>query len=57
MAQQESMGYTWDEAPHHLKQCALHLSEVLKIDKIEAYQLLIEKITVEDLKKGIAGDK
>jgi len=39
-----SMGYTWEEAPKHLKDAALHLSDVLKIDKIEAYQLLIEKI-------------
>ena len=54
MTQQESMGYTWDEAPHHLKQAALHLSEVLKIDKIEAYQLLIEKITIEPLKKALS---
>ena len=28
-----STGYTWDEAPHNLKQAALHLSDVLKIDK------------------------
>jgi hypothetical protein len=39
-----SMGYTWEEAPKHLKDAALRLSEDLKIDKIKAYQLLIEKI-------------
>ena len=36
-------GYTWDEAPKHLKKYALHLSGALKIDKFEAYQLLINK--------------
>ena len=40
-----STGYTWDEAPHNLKQAALHLSDVLKIDKIEAYQMILEKMT------------
>ena len=40
-----STGYTWDEAPHHLKQAALHLSYALKIDKIEAYQMILEKMT------------
>ncbi len=39
-----STGYTWDEAPHNLKQAALHLSDVLKIDKIEAYQMILEKL-------------
>mgnify|MGYP003308032920 CR=1 FL=1 len=46
-----STGYTWDEAPHHLKQAALHLSDVLKIDKIEAYQMILEKVTPEQLKE------
>ena len=36
-------GYTWDEAPKHLKKYALHLSGALKIDKFEAYELLINK--------------
>ena len=40
-----STGYTWDEAPKHLKKIALHLSNVLKIDKIEAYQMILEKMT------------
>jgi len=48
-----STGYTWDEAPHHLKQAALHLSYALKIDKIEAYQLLLEKIDFKDLKNAL----
>ena len=34
-------GYTWDEAPKHLKNAALHLSGALKINKFEAYELLI----------------
>ena len=41
--------YTWDEAPHNLKQAALHLSDVLKIDKIKAYQMILEKAITEGL--------
>ncbi len=40
-----STGYTWDEVPENLKKVALHLSNVLKIDKIEAYQMILEKMT------------
>ena len=40
-----STGYTWDEAPYHLKEAAYHLSYVLNIDKIEAYQMILEKLT------------
>ena len=40
-----STGYTWDEAPENLKKVALHLSNVLKIDKMEAYQMILEKMT------------
>ena len=40
-----STGYTWDEAPENLKKVALHLSNVLKIDKIEANQMILEKMT------------
>ena len=40
-----STGYTWDEAPEKLKRAALHLSSALKIDKIEAYQMILEKMT------------
>ena len=36
-------GFTWSEAPEHLKKCAIHLSGALKIDKFEAYELLINK--------------
>ena len=51
-----STGYTWDEAPKHLKKIALHLSNVLKIDKIEAYQILLEKWT-EIMQRKINGTK
>ena len=51
-----STGYTWDEAPKNLKKIALHLSNVLKIDKIEAYQILLEKLT-EIMQEEINGTK
>ena len=57
MEKLESTGYTWEEAPKILKNAAIKLASGLNITPIEAYQLLLEKITVEDLKKGIAGDK
>ena len=44
-----STGYTWDEAPENLKKVALHLSNVLKIDKTEAYQMILEKAITEGL--------
>ena len=53
----ESTGYTWEEAPKNLKNAAIKLASGLNITPLEAYQLLLEKITVEHLKKGIAGDK
>ena len=40
-----STDYTWDEAPQNLKKVALHLSSFLKIDKTEAYQMILEKMT------------
>ena len=57
MKKLESTGYTWEEAPKNLKNAAIKLASGLNITPIKAYQLLLEKITVEDLKKGIAGDK
>ena len=51
-----STGYTWDEAPKHLKKIALHLSNVLKIDKTEAYQRILEKMT-EIMQEQIDGTK
>ena len=40
-----STAYTRDEDPENLKKVALHLANVLKIDKIQAYQLILEKMT------------
>ena len=57
MEKLESTGYTWEEAPKNLKNAAIKLASGLNITPIKAYQLLLEKITVEDLKKGIAGNK
>ena len=51
-----STDYTWDEAPKHLKKIALHLSNVLKIDKMEAYQMILEKMT-EIMQEQIDGTK
>ena len=45
-----STGYTWEEAPQKLKAAAIKLAEGLKITPLEAYQLVLEKLTVEDLK-------
>ena len=50
-----STGYTWDEAPKNLKEAALHLSDALKIDKIEAYQMILEKMS--DIYKEKINDK
>ena len=47
-----STGYTWDEAPKNLKDAAIKLASGLNITPLKAYQLLLEKITVEDLKEG-----
>ena len=44
-------GYTWDEAPKHLKKYALHLSGALKIDKFEAYELLINKCFEKEIEE------
>ena len=57
MEKLQSTGYTWEEAPENLKNAAIKLASGLNITPIKAYQLLLEKITVEDLKKGITGDK
>ena len=46
-------GYTWDEAPKHLKKYALHLSGALKIDKFEAYELLINKCFEKEINLDI----
>ena len=44
-------GYTWDEAPKHLKNAALHLSGALKINKFEAYELLINKCFEKEIEE------
>ena len=53
----ESTGYTWEEAPQNLKNAAVKLASGLNITPVEAYKLLLEKITEQDLKDAIAGDK
>ena len=52
----ESTGYTWEEAPQNLKNAAVKLASGLNIAPVEAYKLLLEKITEQDLKDAIAGD-
>ena len=48
-----STGYTWEEAPENLKNAAIKLARGLDITPLEAYQLILEKIKIEDFKKGI----
>ena len=57
MEKLESTGYTWEEAPKNLKNAAIKLASGLNITPLEAYQLLLEKITEQDLKDAIAKDK
>ena len=57
MEKLESTGYTWEEAPKNLKNAAIKLASGLNITPLEAYQLLLEKITEKHLKDAIAGDK
>ena len=45
-----STGYTWEEAPKVLKNAAIKLASGLNITPLEAYQLILEKITFKDLK-------
>ena len=53
----ETTGYTWEEAPQNLKNAAVKLASELNIPPVEAYKLILEKITEQDLKDAIAGDK
>ena len=46
-----STGYTWEEAPKVLKSAAIKLASGLNITPLEAYQLILEKITFKDLKE------
>ena len=50
--EEQSTGYTWKEAPIHLKDAARWLSHSCKISTIEAYQLILEKLTPENLKEA-----
>ena len=53
----ETTGYTWEEAPQNLKNAAIKLASGLNITPVEAYKLILEKITKQDLKDAVAGDK
>jgi hypothetical protein len=57
MEKLESTGYTWEEAPQNLKNAAVKLASGLNITPVEAYKLILEKITEQDLKDAIARDK
>ena len=46
-----STGYTWEEAPKVLKNAAIKLASGLNITPLEAYQLILEKITFKDIKE------
>ena len=46
-----STGYTWEEAPKVLKNAAIKLASGLNITPLKAYQLILEKMTFEDLKE------
>ena len=46
-------GYTWEEAPKNLKNAAIKLASGLNITPVRAYQLILEKITEEDLKQSL----
>ena len=48
-----STGYTWEEAPQNLKNAAVKLASGLNITPVEAYKLLLEKITEQDLKDAL----
>tara|TARA_B100000287_G_C20452604_1_gene710112 strand:- start:336 stop:497 length:162 start_codon:yes stop_codon:yes gene_type:complete len=45
-----STGYTWAEAPENLKISAMELARGLDITPLEAYQLMLEKLTPEHFK-------
>ena len=39
-----STGYTWEEAPKHLKETSEKLAIGLNISSVEAYKILLEKL-------------
>ena len=45
-----STGYTWEEAPKHLKEAAEKLALGLNIPPVEAYKILLEKLFKEKSK-------
>ena len=45
-----STGYTWAEAPENLKNSAMELARGLDITPLEAYQLILEKLTPQHFK-------
>lgn len=47
-----STGYTWEEAPENLKIAAINLAKGLDITPLEAYQLILEKLTPQALKEA-----
>ena len=57
MKQSETTGYTWEEAPINLKNAAIKLASGLNITPVKAYQLILEKITEQDLKEAIGNNK
>ena len=57
MKQSETTGYTWEEAPRNLKNAAIKLASGLNITPLEAYRLILEKITEQDLKEAIGNNK
>jgi len=57
MKQLETTGYTWEEAPRNLKNAAIKLASGLNITPLEAYRLILEKITEQDLKEAVGNNK
>ena len=57
MKQLETTGYTWEEAPKNLKNASIKLASGLNITPLEAYRLILEKITEQDLKEAIGNNK
>ncbi|ADD94678.1 hypothetical protein [uncultured phage MedDCM-OCT-S08-C620] len=45
-----STGYTWEEAPKNIKKAAIELARGLDITHMEAYQLILEKLTPKSFK-------
>ncbi len=50
-----STGYTWDDLSPECKALSIDLADLLKISKIEAYKLLVEKMDVLDVRELARG--